>query len=62
MKSIITFLTAEAVLAVFVLIGIKNHLGRIADKLEMRESNWSKGYTRGYADAKREFGIEDGDT
>lgn len=59
MESLATFFVVETVVAVFALISIKNHIARIADKLEMHESNWSKGYTRGYADAKREFGIDE---
>lgn len=36
---------------------------RIADKIELRESNYSKGYDKGYADAMRAYGItKDGDT
>lgn len=38
-------------------------LKRIADKMELRESNYSKGYDDGYADAMRAYGItKDGDT
>jgi hypothetical protein len=54
-NGLIMYFAAETAIAVLALISIKNHLGRIADKLEMRESNWNKGYTRGYVDAQREF-------
>lgn len=38
-------------------------LKRIADKIDLRESNYGKGYDKGYADAMRAYGIaKDGDT
>lgn len=44
------------IIATLVLIAnIAGNIKRIADRIELRESNYAKGYEQGYKDAKRYY-------
>lgn len=54
------FFVAVGVLAL--IANIAGNIKRIADKIDLRDSNWAKGYRQGCEDTKIVYGIEDGET